>query len=137
MELVARYPDHVSVLYQHLFLRGDTIAFVAADVAECATEQGMLPEATDVLFRYGSDLHLGQWEHVAATAGISRVDDFMTCTAQRRHRVTLVEQQALSRLMKVEEVPTIFVNEERYTGGLSLLHFVAEVTSILRPKSEP
>lgn len=137
MELVDRYPEHVSVLYRHLLVGGDTIAVVTAGAAECAAEQGRLREVTDILFDAQDELPGGPWELVGTRAGVPQPNESITCIAQRWHRVTLSEQQELSRLLRVQVVPTVFINEERYGNDLSSGELAAEVARILRPEQRP
>lgn len=105
-----RYPTQVSLTYIHFPLPMHRFAMPAAQVAECAGEQGHFERMYDELFEGQESFGLKPWKDYATAAGVPDLAAFDACIKKTDPIPRIVEGKALGARLDVQGTPTIIVN---------------------------
>lgn len=112
-EVVRKNPKLVQLHFYHYPLSIHPFAFVAAEAAECAGDQGEFWEFTDLIFQNQSDLNEDFLKNAAETLKLNR-EDFDTCLEQRKYKSKVQAHLTEGQARSIPGTPTIFVNGEEY-----------------------
>jgi protein-disulfide isomerase len=114
----------VSIVFRHLPLeRIHPMAFVAAEAAECAGEQGQFWEMHDLLFARQSDLRperLGPW---ALELGLD-LDAFERCVSLHERAAAVRRDQDAARALGISGTPTLLIGKREAPGSVRILRRV-------------
>lgn len=112
-EVVRENPKLAQLHFYHYPLSIHSFAFVAAEAAECAGDQGKFWEFIDLIFQNQSDLNEDFLRKVADTLKLNR-EDFDTCLEQRKYKTKVQTHLTEGQTRNIPGTPTIFVNGEQY-----------------------
>lgn len=108
--LLARYPRDVALALVHYPLPMHRQATAAARAANCADEQGRLPEMTSRLFAFQDSLGVVPWVQIAKLAGVADTAAFTRCLTTGDLQVLALELRAFAAQSSVSATPTIIIN---------------------------
>lgn len=103
----------VQLHFYHYPLSIHPFAFVAAEAAECAGDQGKFWEFTDLIFQNQTDLNEDFLRNVADTLKLNS-KDFKACLEERKYKAKVQAHLTEGQTRNIPGTPTIFVNGERY-----------------------
>ncbi len=114
--LLREYPEELELSFKHFPLPMHPQATKAAEAAACAGEQGKFWEMHRILFLESALLASGQFEGLAATAGLdSRL--FKECFSSQRHSKDWQSDRAEGGAAGVSSTPTVFINGRMISGA--------------------
>ncbi|MFH1583162.1 MAG: thioredoxin domain-containing protein [Candidatus Falkowbacteria bacterium] len=112
------FKDNVAITFRHYPLLGHPEAESAAEVAECAAEQGKFWEMHDKLFadNVAGRMSVEQFKQDAADLGLNQ-EQFNQCLDSGKYNDKITAQIAEGNKAGVTGAPTIFVNGDIYPGA--------------------
>jgi protein-disulfide isomerase len=115
-ELKAKYGDDVQLVFRHFPLSFHPNAKPAAELSQCANEQGKFWEVHDAIF--ANQEHLGA-EALKAAAKKAGVDEkaLEQCLASDQVRQQIETDLAEAQKLGVSGTPTFYVNGRLYNGA--------------------
>jgi protein-disulfide isomerase len=126
----AKYPGRFRVIYRHLPIASlHPFATQAAEVAECAGEQGRFAAMHDAL--YAAQAAIGQrpWKDFAVDAAVRDTDGFEKCLTSHRYAKRVASDVSTARALGIRGTPTLIINGRVLRG----LPDSVELDRLLRP----
>ncbi|MDE3125177.1 MAG: thioredoxin domain-containing protein [Bacteroidota bacterium] len=130
-QVLEKYPDDVKLNFRHFPLTNiHQRALKAGEAAIAAGQEGKFWPMHNLLFQNRHNLGTITLKSYAREAGVTSkvfLDDLMNSTFgwQVRGDISFGQQKG------VKEVPTFFLNDERYTDAISLSAFSKAIDAIL------
>jgi protein-disulfide isomerase len=119
--LLAKYSSDIRFEFKHFPLRSiHRFALDAAEMSECAADQGKFWEFVDIAFTNQEDLSLDSIVEWAEALGLD-ADKAERCWKSHRKRDTVLADYKEGRDREVSGTPTFFVNGEKVTTGIDTL----------------
>lgn len=109
-ELRLRYPSQVALTFVHYPLKYHRFAQLAAQVAECAGNQGRFEAMHDILFEQQQQFGLKPWSEMAKEAGVTDAASFEICIHSKEPIPRISEGIQLGKALDVKGTPTLIVN---------------------------
>ncbi|MEK7518756.1 MAG: thioredoxin domain-containing protein [Patescibacteria group bacterium] len=113
--ILARYQDKVRLIHKDYPLPVHQSARRAAEIARCAQDQQKFWQMYDVLFSHQADLGTVSYETLAKEGEIDATA-LASCMERGDGRTRVDESLAEGRRLLVTEVPTTYVNDQRFVG---------------------
>lgn len=124
----------VRVDFHHFAFIGEE-SFRAAEAAECAGEQNAFWPYYDILFANQGAENAGVFSDARLLdfAGQLNLDTnaFQACMDENRHRSKVIADTNDGRARGVSSTPTLFINDQKVVGAISLAEFEAIINPIL------
>lgn len=117
-----RYPDNVSVNFEHYPLSSHEYAFEAAVAAECAGRQGKFKSYHNLLFDHQEQLGDLQYDNLALEAGIDDTTSFNKCVVDQQTANIVEKGLDLADRLDINAIPAFIINDKLITGALSEQH---------------
>lgn len=111
------FGDRVRLIYRDAPLPNHPEAFVAAEAAQCAHDQGRFWEYHDVLFANQQALERSRLTEYAAAAGLDQ-GRFSTCLEDGRFRTRVEQDLGDAQAYGIASTPTFFINGRVVMGAL-------------------
>ena len=124
--ILAKYGDDVRLVFKHNPLAFHKQAFVAAEAALCAKDQGKFWAMHDMLFANQKALQPEQLESYATQLGLNGAT-FRKCMAGRTHKAQIEADMALAGKVTARGTPTTFINGRKVSGARPLEALTAVV----------
>lgn len=113
--VLAAYQDKVRLVHKDYPLPVHQHARRAAEIARCAQDQKKFWQMYDVLFAHQADLGTVSYETLAKEGEIDAAT-LASCMDQGNGSARVEESLAEGRRLLVTEVPTTYVNDQRFVG---------------------
>lgn len=126
-----KYKDQARFVYREFPLPSHQFGFIAAQAAEAAGLQGKFWEMHDKLFQISPDLSRDKLTEAAKALGLD-VNKFTADLDSDQVRQIVLNDQSDGNNVGIEATPTFFINGTKFTGGLTLSQFQAEIDSRLK-----
>jgi protein-disulfide isomerase len=110
----AQHPRDVAVVYRNYPIH--EYAFVAAQAAECAAQQGAFESMHDVLYANADSIGLVPWERLADQAGVRDTMQLSRCLRDPRVAERIVADTIAAHELRVHGTPTFLINNLRVVG---------------------
>ncbi len=128
----AEYGAQLDVRYVHWPLPSHRFARPGAEAAECAGQQGRLPEYLEAVFARQDSLGLKAWVSYATDAGITDTSAFSGCLRNPAVlRARIDSGVAIAERRDFFGTPTILVNGWRFPGPPSELRLRQVIEDLL------
>ena len=116
--LARENPDLMRLEYYHFPLSYHPYAFIAAEAAECAGDQGKFFEYLDTLYANQSSISEDYLYDVADSLKLNRTK-FDACLENHEHKDKITSQMTEGRNRGLPGTPTFYVNgqETRWSGA--------------------
>lgn len=114
-----KYPDKVSVFYEHFPLSGHEHAFSAAVAAECAAKQNKFSQFHDLLFSTQDQIGKISFDSLANEADVTNIASFNECIEAEQTAPIVESGLDLARELGVDAIPAFIINGKLITGALS------------------
>ncbi|MBN1258402.1 thioredoxin domain-containing protein [Candidatus Peregrinibacteria bacterium] len=111
-EIVRRNPGIIKLAFYHFPLSYHPFAFIAAEAAECAADQGKFWEFMDTVYKNQSSLNEDFLYSVADQLGLN-AGSFKTCMETRAKKTVVQMGFQEGRDRQIPGTPTLFVNGKR------------------------
>jgi protein-disulfide isomerase len=133
-KIIEKYGDRVSLAYLDFPLRERTM--VAAEAAQCAGRQDKFWEYHDLLFRNVASWNRGPdpqpiFDDMASDLGLD-TKAFSACMDSNATRGEIEDSRSAGRSLGVSSTPTLFINDKKIVGYLSLPQFEREIEAALQ-----
>ncbi len=102
-------------VYRHHVDKNQTLAFKAAESAECAGEQGKFWEYSDQVFTAGKSLDEPHLFKIAEQLQLD-MTGFAQCTNTEKYKNRLIADKQAAASLQIGATPTYFINGKRYIG---------------------
>jgi protein-disulfide isomerase len=132
LELLAKYPDKVKVVYMDLPL--DSLhpqARRASEAARCARDQGKFWEYHDKIYGGGPDVSPEYLNRLATEIGLD-VAAFEQCLASGKHRAGIQSDLDQGTRLGLSGTPAFFINGRPLSGAQPVEAFVQIIDEELR-----
>lgn len=116
-------PNELRVVTRHFPLSGHADAVTAANVAECASEQGRFGEMEDALYTMQDSIGRASWQFFANRAGVRDSAQFARCVNANAFGETVMRDRTLAKALGFKGTPTYLVN--------GVVHFGFESADVL------
>ncbi|MDP2789562.1 MAG: thioredoxin domain-containing protein [bacterium] len=113
--VLAAYQDKVRLVHKDYPLPAHQAARRAAEIARCAQDQQKFWQMYDVLFAHQADLGTVSYETLAKEGELD-APALASCMERGDGRARVDESLAEGRRLLVTEVPTTYVNDQRFVG---------------------
>ncbi len=132
------YPNQIDLIYRHYPLPQHKTALIAAEAAEAAGEQGKFWQMHDLLYENqitwsekaeALDIFTGY----ATQLGLD-VEKFKKDIQAEKYKEKIKRDQADGDKLILTGTPTIYINGQKYTGGLSFQGIKTAIEAQLNPK---
>jgi protein-disulfide isomerase len=124
----------VKIVFHHFAFIGEE-SIRAGEAAECANEQGEFWEMYDTIFANQGGENTGAFadDKLMGFAQSSGLDmtKFSTCFSSGKYRASIQSETANGQLRGVSQTPTLFINDTKAVGAISIQQFDNAVKSIL------
>jgi protein-disulfide isomerase len=124
----------VRVVFHYYAVIGEE-SIKAAEAAECAGEQGKFWEFYDMLFANQAGENQGAFkdQNLTSFARSLNLDNaaFTTCLNSGKYREAIRSDTANGKLRGVEGVPTLFINDKKVVGAISMQQFETTIGPLL------
>ncbi len=121
------------VFHDFAFIGEESIR--AAEAAECANDQGKFWEMYDTLFANQGGENVGAFADDKLTAlaqGIGLdMSKFSTCFSSGKYRASIQAETANGQLRGVSSTPTLFINDRKVLGAISMQQFETTIGPLL------
>lgn len=128
--VLSGYKDKIRYVYRYYPLPSHEFGMVAAQAAQAASLQGKFWEMHKVLFEKSPDLSKDQLFSYAKDLGLN-MDQFSKDFGSDSVKKAIAKDQDDANAVGLEATPTFFINGTKFTGGLTLFQFEAEINSRL------
>ena len=108
-ELARKIPDKMKLAFYHFPLSYHEFAFIAAQAAECAGDQGKFWEFTDTVYKTQNSLSEDHLYNVAKQLGLDETA-FKTCVDSGSKKAIVQADQLEGQKRQIPGTPTFFVN---------------------------
>jgi protein-disulfide isomerase len=124
MEVLAKYPDKVRLIYKDLPLEGlHPQARRASEAARCAGDQGKFWEYHDKIYAGGPDVAPEYLRKLATDVGLE-LKAFETCLADGKHKPGIQTDLDQASQLGLSGTPAFFINGRPLSGAQPLDAFV-------------
>jgi len=121
-EVLETYPNDVKLVFRHFPVESHPQAQLAAEVAECAAQQGRFWEYHDQLFANASELSAAKLRALWEALHLD-IQAFSSCLDAGKARARVAEDLADGRRARVAGTPTFFINGRMVGGPVPLATF--------------
>lgn len=137
-QILLAYPDQVNLVFRHYPLPQHKTALIAAEAAEAAGEQGKFWQMYDLLYE-----NQEKWSAKAEALDIFAeyakqlnldVEKFKKDIQDEKYKEKIKRDQADGDKLILTGTPTIYINGQKYTGGLSFQGIKNAIEAQLNPK---
>ena len=102
-------PTLARLEFYHYPLSYHEFAFVGAESAECAGEQGKFFEYTDIVYANQDSLSEDYLKNVAEGLGLN-MDNFNTCVDEHRYKEKILSHMAEGSRMGLKGTPSLYID---------------------------
>jgi protein-disulfide isomerase len=113
--VLATYQNDVRLVHKDFPLPSHKDARRAAEIARCSQDQDKFWQMYDVLFAHQSDLGTVSYETLAQEGEIDAAA-LASCMENGNSSARVDESLAEGRRLLITEVPTLYINDQRFTG---------------------
>lgn len=135
-ELMRRYDGSLNVSFHHFPLIKHPTAWVAAEAAECARDQGKFWEYHDALFNASGDVgNLDVLDDLGYEVGLD-LDRFDDCidSGEKKELVQASKQAGIER--NVSSTPTFIIGDRRIPGAVNIEAYEYAINEALAKANE-
>jgi len=115
-DIIKRYPNDVRYVYRDFPSSYHENAFIAAEAADCANEQGKFWEYHDKLFENQNSLDKVSLKRYASQIGLN-TSQFDQCLDSEKYREEVEKDISDGEKAGVEATPTFFINGDKIVGA--------------------
>ena len=124
----------VKIVFHHFAFIGEE-SIRAAEASECANEQGKFWEMYDTLFANQAGENQGAFADdklsgFAKGLGLDMAA-FSTCFSSGKYRASIQSETANGQLRGVSQTPTLFINDKKAVGAISMQQFETSIGPLL------
>lgn len=124
----------VKIVFRHFAFIGEE-SLRAAEATECANEQGKFWEYYDTLFANQAGENAGAFaddklQGFAQGLGLD-MTAFNACFSSGKYRAAIQQETANGQLRGVSSTPTLFVNDKKVVGAISMAQFETTIGPLL------
>ena len=124
----------VKIVFRHFAFIGEE-SLRAAEATECANEQGKFWEYYDTLFANQAGENAGAFaddklQGFARGLGLD-MTAFDACFSSGKYRAAIQQETANGKLRGVNSTPTLFVNDKKVVGAISMAQFETTIGPLL------
>lgn len=124
----------VKIVFRHFAFIGEE-SLRAAEATECANEQGKFWEYYDTLFANQAGENAGAFaddklQGFARGLGLD-MTAFDACFSSGKYRAAIQQETANGKLRGVSSTPTLFVNDKKVVGAISMAQFETTIGPLL------
>jgi protein-disulfide isomerase len=128
--VLAQYQDKVRLVYKDFPLPVHTNARRAAEIARCSQDQDKFWQIYDVLFAHQNDLGTVSYETLAQEGEIDAAA-LASCMERGNSSARIDASLAEGRRLLITEVPTLYVNDQRFVGIVTVEALTAAIQELL------
>jgi len=114
--LLREYQGRIKLVYRHYPLLIHENAFIAAEAAECAADEGKFWELHDIMYANQQTLDEAGLKKLASQAGLDEVA-FATCLKSGRKAEKINADMADGRVFGVRATPTFYIGSQMFEGA--------------------
>jgi len=130
-EVLAQYPDKIKFVHKHLPLPIHENAQYAAEAAECAGDQGMFFEMSDLLFANQTKLDKASIQNYSWRLRLNN-KKFNECLDSGKFKGKISADAKVAEEYSISGTPAFFVNDQFVGGVLSLEQFKVMIDGMLK-----
>lgn len=141
-DVVSNYSDSVQLIFNDFPLPNHLRSRSAAEAAQCADKQGKFWEYHDQLFDKQSEWpNLGESDaenffmNLGKDASISDQDAFQQCIQKQQTKDLVEEDYKEGVALDINSTPTLFINDERFTGAMEPDELKSKIDALLAQES--
>lgn len=117
--LMNKHKDEIHLVWKDLPLTKNYFSKGAALAARCAMDEGKYWDYNKKLLNREKSLSLDLYQKIAQDIGLN-MEDFLSCYKSGKYLYDIENNLRESYVLDIEEVPVIFINQEKITGRISL-----------------
>lgn len=121
----------LTLAFEHFPLSFHPFALPAAELSECAGDEGLFWQMHDVLFERQEDLSTRPMLDFGELAGVTG-SRFRECVGQHTTRNRITEQAMAAERQGVSGTPTLFIGERDSQGRAKIVNVTLGVVSVSR-----
>ena len=130
-KIIKRYPDSVNFVWKDFPLVTHYFAKGAALAVRCAGEENKYWEYQEKLLNSKKRFSFETYKDIANEIGIN-LSDFLLCYQSQKYLVDIEYNINEAYVLDVKDVPTLFINQEKYSGDISFEKLDQVIGSLIK-----
>lgn len=130
-QILLKYPDNVNFVWKDLPLPNHYFSKAAALAARCALPSEKYFEYQTKLLENQGHYSFELYKNIANELNIP-LTDFLSCYQSQKYLIDIEYNINEAYVLNVEDIPTIFINQDKYTGEISFEKLDVIISSLIK-----